>query len=236
MEEKTDFSARTAGTSPASLAAAWTLAGGIAGGLLVAALILDQRIHTDAALLLAGGLGLIGSVLGTVHGAILGHLARDRDIYTGQRFARAVLYMTVMVGAIGLAVMLSLWLALSAMLAVAGHAWGRLAFTGVLACSGTIVVWATYLGWRALDCAYLRWPDHRIGIRLVLGAFALLTLLALGLRPAIPGTELRLTAAASIVFAAVATLWIATPAVVMMLRMLHPGRPAEERRREIGAA
>jgi hypothetical protein len=211
--------------SMATVAASWALAGGTAGGLLVAGFVMAGRLHPDSAMIVTAVLASLGGVLGTLHGAVLGHIARARILpYTWPELTVGVLATG---GGIVLANVLSQWLVLGSLLARAGNrtGWAFLA-TLVPVCFG-VLLWATILGWHKLGAAYTRWPDHRLGTWLVAGVFVLISTVFVTLRPAVPGTELQLSWWATLLLAAVATLWIAAPAVIAGLRYRHHSRPAD---------
>ncbi|HSJ07678.1 MAG TPA: hypothetical protein VK936_13325 [Longimicrobiales bacterium] len=211
--------------SMATVAASWSLAGGIAGGMLAAGFVAAGRLHPDGAIIITLVLASMGSVLGILHGAVLGHLARARsDPYTWPETT-----VGVMAAAAGLVVanVLSQWLVLAALLARAGARTGWIYLAVLVPLCLGIVAWATFLGWHKLEAAYARWPEHRIGSWLVAGVFLVVSGVFLVLRPAIPGTELQLSWWATLIVAAVATLWIAAPAVIAGLRYRHGSRPAD---------
>jgi hypothetical protein len=208
--------------SMATMAASWALAGGIAGGMLAAGFVVAGRLHPDGAIIITLVLASVGSVLGIVHGAVLGHLARARsDSYT---WPEAIVGVAAAGAGLVVANVLSQWLVLASLLARAGSRTGWVYLAVLIPLSLAIVAWATFLGWHKLEMAYARWPEHRIGSWLVGGVFVLVSAAFLMLRPAIPGTELQLSWWATLVVAAVATLWIAAPAVIAGLRYRHGSR------------
>jgi hypothetical protein len=203
----------------ALLTVSWSLAGGLAGGLLVVLLMSVGRLHPDPlpAILMAA----LGSVLGAVHGAVLARLGRPEVAQASDRRDRWLITLSFAVVACIAAVIGSGWLALSAATARAGSmvGWVMLATGGILSL-GTFV-WATVLGWRALEHAYARWPDHSLGSWLTVGVFLVLTGTFLVLRPAFPGTGLPVSPMGGLFLAAVATLWVALPAIIIALSFAH---------------
>lgn len=211
--------------SMATVAASWSLAGGIAGGMLAAGFAAAGRLHPDGAIIITLVLAGMGSVLGIVHGAVLGHLARARsDPYT---WPETTIGLVAAVAGLVVANVLSQWLVLAALLARAGSRSGWIYLAVLIPLCLGIVAWATFLGWHKLETAYARWPEHRIGSWLVGGAFLLVSAVFLVLRPAIPGTELQLSWWATLVLAGVATLWIAAPAVIAALRYRYGARRSD---------
>jgi hypothetical protein len=200
------------------VAALWAAAGGTAAGGLVAVLLLLGRIHPDGSLAIAMLLASAGAVLGLIHGVVLGYVGRHVAVEQPLRPRDHVFGVLAAGGAIAAAVLLAQWLVLSAVLLRAGSPWGWLALGVGATAAAVIGVWATILGWRSLERAYLDWADHRLGAGLLAGSFAVLWIVFLVLRPAIPGTRLQLPAAGWLIVSVLATIWVATPAVVLALR------------------
>ncbi len=203
------------------LTASWALAGGLAAALFVVALVVTDRMHPDGLILIAALMAALGSIFGTIHGAVLGYLGRPASGVGGGSRGKWAITALAAVAAFGIAIITALWLAISAVTARAGNplAWMLLAASVVVSLG--IAVWATVLGWRALENAYARWPDHRLGTGLVLGAFAVLMIALLAVRPAIPGTGLPVSPLGAILVAALATLWIALPVIIITLPFTH---------------
>lgn len=203
----------------AVMAASWSLAGGLAGGLLVVGFILTGRLHPDG--LITALTAALGSIFGAAHGAVLGHLGRAATLERGQQWREWTLAGFTSTIASVVAISAALWLSL---IAVAVRAGSPLSWV-IVGASGTVClavfVWVTALGWHALGSAYSRWPDHSIGSWLVVGVFMLLAGTLLLLRPTLPGTNLQLSTPMTIVVAALATLWVALPAIVLALRRSH---------------
>jgi hypothetical protein len=211
----------------ATVAASWTLAGGVAGGVLVSVFVLASRIHPEAVVPLALLMASLGAILGTVHGTVLGHLGRPpAGTYVLTRTDR-LLALGLVLLAFPLALLLAQWLAMAAVLLLAGSIWGWPTVLGSSALAAAALIWASTVGWRTLETALHRWPDHRLGGWLVLGSFAVLLVVFLALEPTLPGTELRLNRGGWVVLAGLATLWVAAPAIILALRLTHLG---EDRR------
>jgi hypothetical protein len=202
----------------AQLAVVWTAAGGMAAGGLVPVLLLAGRIHNDAAPAAALLLVTAGGVLGAVHGAVLGYVGRHAGdevvVRLRDRAWAALATLTALAAAAGL----THWLLMSTVLIRAGRGWAWLPlFAGIAAGLG-IGALATIRGWRSLEIAYLEWPRHRLGAMLLAGSFTVLCLSFLVLQPAVPGTRVQLPAIGWIIVAALATIWVAAPAVILALR------------------
>jgi hypothetical protein len=203
-------------TWAATVAAVWAAAGGTAGGALVALLLIAGRMHPSGSVTAALVLSVIGGCLGLVHGAVLGRLSSGHgpapDYAT--RFLGVAVAATALLGAAAL----SVWLATSAVLARSGRLWGWVALLAGGAAAIALAIVATRLGWTALERAWSEWRERRLGILLVAGTFAVLTMVFLVIKPALPGAPGGLTTLGWLIVVAFATLWIATPLVVVALR------------------
>lgn len=207
--------------SMTTVAASWSLAGGVAGGVVASGLVLSGRLHPDGALILTVIFAAIGSGLGIVHGAVLGHLGRRRGV--GYAWGEITIGGLAAVAALVAANVLSHWLVLGSLLARSGSSTGWAVVALVMPLCLGILAWATLLGWHTFEVAFIRWPEHRLGGWLVAGSFAVIALVFLTLRPAIPGTRLQLSWWATLGLSAMAALWIAVPAIVAGLRLMHQG-------------
>ncbi|HSJ23121.1 MAG TPA: hypothetical protein VK929_00455 [Longimicrobiales bacterium] len=203
----------------AGVAATWAGAGGAAGGALVAAFLLSGRMHPDGAVPMTLLLATAGSLLGLVHGAVLGFIGRHAGGTGELRTRDRAFAVFVATAAVLASIALALWLVLSSIVARAGSAWGWLAFAiGTLAALA-VAAQASVIGWHSLMTAFTEWPQHRLGFRLVAGSFTTITLVLLALRPALPGTSLQLPMLGWILVAGLATIWIATPGIIVALRL-----------------
>ena len=207
----------------ATMTGCWALAGGAAGGLATAALLLLGRIHPDALLLTAAFLTTLGSGFGMVHGAVLGYLGRPRQDTGESRFPGLTVSLAALF-AFAAAMIIAVWLAIAVLAGMAGQPAGWAIVLIALPIAVGSLVWATILGWYAIENAYARWPDHRIGSLLIGGAFIVLLAAFLALRPVIPGTQLQLSVPAGMIVAGLAALWLAAPAIFFGLRLIHNGR------------
>jgi hypothetical protein len=207
------------------LATSWSLAGGVAGGLVMTIPLLTGHLQPHPSLLVpAAMLVVLGSVLGVIHGAILGYLAQPTADSGRIRWGDAAFAFAITAVAFALSMLVSMWLVLGALLARDGRLLGWVALAAAGGAAVASLAWATVLGWRSLEHAYTQWPDHRLGSGLVFGAFVLLAASLLMLRPAIPRSGVQLSAVAAIVVAAVATVWVAAPAIILTLWRWHRER------------
>lgn len=207
----------------ATMTGCWALAGGAAGALATTGLLLFGRIHPDALLLTAIFLTTLGSGFGTVHGAVLGYLGRPRD-GTGESRVPGLTVSLAVLFAFTAAIVIAVWLSIAVLAGMAGQRAGWVIALLALPIAVGNLVWATILGWYAIENAYARWPDHRIGSFIIGGTFIVLLAAFLALRPVIPGTQLQLSLPAGMILAGLAALWLAAPAIFFGLRLIHRSR------------
>ncbi len=202
------------------LVGSWTAAGGVAGGLFVTTLVLLGDMHPDdVMLLLTALLVAVGAGLGTVHGAVLAwlsHPPREAPRPGGLLWdaGSAAAGFTA-------ALVISLWITMSAALLSAGIALAWLgALTGIPV-AVLLCLWAAVVGWDALRAAYGRWPEHRLGSVLLVSALAIVTATLLALRPTLHSMHVDISPPVAIMLACLATLWVAAPAIVVALHYGH---------------
>jgi len=207
---------------PGRLEVAWAMAGGIvAGGPLVASIMLSGRASSSMLMTITTVLFVIGGALGLVHGAALGYLGREADC-TGPRAVQSlVLGVFVAVPALVLAWLIALWISLTAA-AVSLRWWALLAIVAVgWLTGGVICFWGAWQGWRALGNMLERWPQHRAGIVILAVVFVFLLVSFLVWQPEVWWTELRVTGVGAVLLAVGVTIWVAAPATALMLWLTH---------------
>ncbi|HET9439589.1 MAG TPA: hypothetical protein VFO52_05435 [Longimicrobiales bacterium] len=207
----------------ANMTVSWTLAGGVAGGVLIAGLVLTSRLHSMGIILVVALVATFSSALGTVHGAVLGYLGRS-DVSQRLRWHSWLLVGLAAAVAWAFAVVFAIWLALGAMAATAGERSGIVGLVIAAPVAIAIFTWATMSGWQAIETAYHRWPEHRLGTLMVVGAFVVLSASMLLLRGTIPGTDIRLSPVVAGALVGIAVLWIVSPAVIVALRFARKPR------------
>lgn len=200
----------------------WTISGGVAaGGLLLGLTALGSPEEAQELLPLAPVLFILGAAAGLVHGAILAYVGRPDGV--GRRAALARIGVSVPLSLIALLVawVAAAWISLtSAVLTL--QVW-RTIFVAALGwiAGAAICCWAAVEGWHALERAFARWPESRPGALLISGALAILALTFVLYRPPLGHSGLHFTGFGALLLAFVATLWIATPVVVVLLHFIH---------------
>lgn len=200
----------------ANMTVSWAMAGGIAAGVLIVVLVLTSRMHSMGLVSITAVVAMAGSLLGSVHGVVLGYLGREEPGSKLGWRSWALVAASAIAGS-AIAVPFAVWLTLSAMAMAAGGTSGAVGLLVAIPLALLVFAWATLNGWDALETAYLRWPQKRLGTLLVLGVCAVLSAGMLILRGAIPGTEVQLSTLASILVIALGLIWIVSPAVIVAL-------------------
>ncbi len=208
--------------SCARVVVSWTTTGGVAaGGLLIGLTALGNPEEAQALLPLAPVLFLLGAAAGLVHGGALAYVGRPLSCQ-GRAAVTSILFSLIVVfPALVVAWVAAAWISLtSAVLSLGGASTILVTSLGWLA-GVALCCWAAVEGWYAIERAFTRWPESRPGALLISGALAILALTFVTHRPPIGHTELRLTGFGAVVLALVATIWIATPVVIVLLHYLH---------------
>jgi hypothetical protein len=206
---------------PGRIAVGWTAAGGfLVGGFLVAAMTLAGKLSAMGLLATASGLFVIGAVLGFVHGAALGFFGRPAGMTRREAAGAIGMGAVYALPTTALGLVVSGWIAMTLIAQYTGRlaAWAMVGLAWAIGIG--IVAYAVVKGWQGLRNAYARWPQRRLGTALVAASFAALLVTFLAERPELWGLQLRVTEPGAFVLAALATVWIAGPAVTLALRMI----------------
>ena len=207
----------------ANIMVSWSIAGGTAGGVLMATLLLTSRMHSMGVIPLVIIVAAVGSMLGLVHGAVLGYLGRaEPDAHF--TWPQVLLLAAVSAGSVVLSTAGAVWLVVTTMGAQAGVILAQIALAGATLVTLLLFIWASWNGWEAIETATARWPEKRLASALVLGALLAISFGMLVLRGAIPGTGIRLSPIGAILLIVAAVLWIVSPVVIVMLRLAGRSR------------
>ncbi len=202
----------------ARIVVSWAVAGSVAaGGLSLGVTALADPARVQDLLPLAPVLFVLGAGAGLVHGGILAYVGRPPTM-TG----RAAMAQTGVGVALAIPVLLVAWVATAWISLTAAVLTLRSPGTTVLTLIGWIAgigacCWAALEGWRALARAFARWPESRPGSLLISGTLATLALLIVLHRAPL----FHLTDFGALLLALAATLWVATPAVIVVLHFAH---------------
>lgn len=200
------------------LPVSWAVGGGILfGGFTVGFMTLAGRLSGAGLFVTAGGLFIMGSAFGFVHGAVLAYFGRTPETSRPDAIravGRSVLYS---IPSLAIAWAVAGWMALTVLvrqdpgpLPVFGIGVGWLL--------GLLGLWiAVSYGRRGFVQALRRWPDRVAGTVLVGASFSALSAVLLISRPdlwwggAAPGFP------ASVIFAGGITVWLVGPLVTVSL-------------------
>jgi len=200
----------------------WTTTGGVAaGGLLVGVTALGSPEEAQALLPLSPILFVLGAAAGLVHGSALAYVGRPLTTSGRAAVASILLSFVALIPALAVAWVAAAWISLtSAVLTLRGPTTATVTSVGWLV-GMALGCWAAIEGWQGLERAFTRWPESRPGALLISAALAILALVFLMHRPPIGHTELHLTGFGAVILALAATIWIATPVVIVLLHYLH---------------
>lgn len=200
----------------------WTPAGGIAcGGVVVGVLTVSGAVSPGFQLLAAPVLFAFGAALGFAHGCVLGVVGRPDCMGCGKALRRSAVGGLLALPLVAAAWVVTAGMSLTAALVrdfrpgvfvLSGGAW----LLGLALCG-----WAGMEGVVAVQRALRRWPQRRLGSTLTGAALVVVAGLFLRYPPQLVGTDLRLTGLGALVLAAVVTLWIVLPLVVLVLHVAH---------------
>jgi hypothetical protein len=209
---------------PGLVALSWALAGGILiGGAWVAGLALSGRASGSVLLPMTTILFAGGAFLGFVHGALLGYLGRG----TGASLREVAVslgkgaLLAVPAGAVGWG--LAVWIGLAGAAGTVDEVVVLLSMALGWMLGGGVCIWAVTETVAALRNAFSRWSHRWIGSTLLIATFAALATAFVLERPAIWGTDLRVSGVAAILLAGGATIWLAGPLILLVVHFL----PAE---------
>lgn len=219
-----------AGLSPANLGVVGQVATswGVTGGMLAAVVVTGHMVagHLSASLgfLTTTIFFVAGSLIGFLHGAIVGYLSRPPEVSRGLALRRVGLGAMYAVPAMTIGLLFALALALTPSAVSSGRtglvvaaAMGWLGLMGAVA-------WATAETSVALPNLFRRWPESRALI-VVLGLLFLALLpFFLGSRPEIWLLGVRPTETAAVFMALAATAWIGGPLIALAALALRAWR------------
>lgn len=206
-------------SAPERVALSWSMATGVlVGGL---GLAVTKHSMGSGFLALVTALFALGAVLGYVHGGVLGVLGRPAGMGRGEALLRLLRWTLVEVPALVVGWLVAAWMALTPIVGEAAR-WSLSA--GVVLAWGAALVlfaWAAAEGLLGLRNAYARWPHYRTGTVVLSATFVALSANFIRTPPHIWGTDIRLTAPGAVILALGITVWLVSPAVILVLQMVR---------------
>jgi hypothetical protein len=221
---------RLTGFSPAHLglvgqiATSWGVAGGLLGAVVVTGHMLAGQLSGSIGFLTTTLFFVAGSLVGFLHGGIVGYVSRPPEVSRQLALKRLALAAVYAVPAMLVGWVLALSLALTPAALRSGMAPLMLpAAVGWLGLIG-VVTWASVETRRGLPNLFARWPESR-ALLVVLGVLFLALLpFFLGSRPEIWLLQVRPTGTAAVFMAVGATAWIGGPLVTLGLLAVRAWR------------
>jgi hypothetical protein len=219
-----------AGLSPANLglvgqvATSWGVTGGMLGAVVVTGHMVAGQLSSSLGFLTTTIFFVAGSLIGFLHGGIIGYLSRPPEVSRVLALRRVALGAVYAVPAMIVGWLFALALALTPAAVSSGRpglvvpaAIGWLGLVGVVA-------WAAAETRIALPNLFRRWPEFR-ALFVVLGILFLALLpFFLGSRPEIWLLQVRPTETAAVLMALAATAWIAGPLITLILLAVRAWR------------
>jgi len=98
---------------------------------------------------------------------------------------------------------------------------GMAGSSAVWAVAAGICFLAAFEGFKALQNAYHRWPDWKVGSGLVALALAIIAVGFLRVQPELWGTDIQFSGPSAVILALGVTIWLALPAIVVGLQVMH---------------
>ena len=216
-------------------ATSWGVAGGLVASVVVTAHVLLGQLSSSLGFLTTTLFYLVGTLIGYLHGGVLGYLGRPAGVTRGEalrRLALAALYaVPVMVGGW----LVAMLLAMSAASILAGRTMALAASSLGWLASAALVVWAVVETRRAVGHLCRRWPGARaLLVALGLAFLALLPVFIVA-RPAVWIVGVEPTATTAAFMAAGASLWVVGPlgALVLLAVRARTRDPLSETRSEV---
>ncbi len=207
---------------PGRTAVTWAIAGGVGlGGFLVGIMTLSGRLSGGGLLVTCMALFLIGSVLGFLHGSVLGVMGRPAEMSGSKALRTLGLAVLFAVPALAVSFLVAGWIAMTPIAIYTGKIGALIGCAAAWLVGVVLLAVAAVHGWRALQAAYARWPERRYGTVIVAASFAALLVLFLADRPVLWGIDLRVTEVGAVLLALSLTLWLVGPMVTVALRMIQ---------------
>lgn len=193
------------------VAESWGVAGGLLGAGVVAVNMMAGTLSSSLGFLTTTLFFVAGSLIGFLHGGILGYLGRPAEVPRTLALRRLALAALYAVPAMLVGWLFALALALSAVSLTANRAeLIALAFVGWIGLAAA-VAWAVIETRLALPHLCRRWPGARAALAALVLAFLALLPFFLIARPEVWVLGVRPTETAAVFMAVTATLWIGGP-------------------------
>ena len=212
---------------PATLAMAWTLAGGLLlGGISVAIMLFTQQMRPPLMLVAASFLFFVGGGIGLAHSLVLGYFGREKGSGWKEFFGALGHGLIYFIPSLLLGWLVAGWVAALPVALMTSFIGSSIAIAAWIM-AAVVIYFAASIGWDALTRAYGGWQDRVVGtIATFAVLLSMLVLFYLGAHP-IWFTAIKMTVVGKALFSFVVTFWIYGPLITLGLYLLHNklGRP-----------
>lgn len=213
---------RTGFELPGRLVVSWSMGGGIvAGGPLVASVLISGQASSSLLLTMTTILFLIGGGLGLIHALALGYLGRPPSKTGLEALESLLLGVLLAIPGLVLAWLVAVWIAMTAAAFSVGEAGLVIIVSLGWLVGGAICCWGAWQGWLAFQNVLDRWPEHRPGIVILAVVFVFLLVSFLSWQPELWGTGFRVTGFGAVLLAVGVTTWVAAPVTALGLWLLR---------------
>ena len=200
----------------------WTLATSVlTGGFVLLLLMSSNRMSPSHMFPVGPSFFVVGAIVGMLHGGLLAYLGRRLDRSRGEGVRVGLIGAALAVVCLVPTAVVAMWIALASHTRVSGGFLANAMVLMAMLVGLALCLWAMVDGWRALRNVVRRWPESRVGAPLLLAILAVAATTFLLQRPEIWWTDIRVTGAGAIILAVGATVWIASPVVVLFLHVVH---------------
>ncbi|MDH5588958.1 MAG: hypothetical protein OEZ65_10830 [Gemmatimonadota bacterium] len=201
----------------------FSAAGGIAGGgLMIGVFTLTGKVEPGFQLLAAPVLFILGALGGLFHGCVLGVAGRPRSLTAMGAWRYCGRSLLFLVPVLGIAWVITSGISLTAALVTHPRLMWIIAAGGSILFGLVVCGWAVVEGERALLRLVRRWRDARVGVPLLAGVAVVAFFVFLGRTVPVSRGDVVIGPLMAGVLAGGVTVWVGTPALLGLFRLLHP--------------
>ena len=152
---------------PGRIVISWTMSGGILFGMLSTLLTMARQLPGYDFFITISGTYLFGSVLGLLHGLVLGVFSRDAGTSFGDSFKQTAVGVLYSILAVPVSFLVTLWIGFAFYYRLDPTV-GRLLGAIIGGWIGlSVLIWTAWETWRAVRIIVARWHDFVIAVGIV---------------------------------------------------------------------